>query len=781
VLNSRRQLSSGGGSEAVRNPRRHGEHLETSLSAALAARPRVVVEGVDPRLVFKLGATARLTDDDLRRRGLVLLGDTADWTYLVVPFDVEARQFREGLAAYQAGDDEDGGNARYRGFFELVDALEPYGPDDRRGPHLTQPLGDDAESRLVVDVVIWPSSDNDAARRRLADVRAVLTEFEGTELSVDARPQTTVVRALVGSSCLDALLQLSVVEQVRGPMLPFIAPSDWLTVDVDRLQLSAPIDVPIGVVDDGVAADHPLLRDLIVGVREFPAGRTWAPPSPHGTMVAGLAAYGDFERALRDGTPLPAPVRIYCARVLEPDPQDGSRTKFPSEVPEHEVVESAVRTLHAEGVRVFNISIADPDAFSGPHVSLLTEVVDRLVRELDVVIVVSAGNRPVAATGDLEDGKHAFRDYPAYVLNEQARVAEPALAANALVVGSVAQSAGPALPGDRSLANDHAIAGVDELSPFSRTGPGVLGAVKPDVVEAGGNWVWNGLDRIDTRNLGVGVVSTRPPTDGRLFGSGSGTSYAAPRVANLAARVLARYPGASANLVRALIGLSAHQRPASVAQIRDPGDALRAYGYGRPRAADALDSDDERVVMFYEGQLEVDTVAIHPLPVPEAFARGRSERTVAISLAFDPPVRRQRREYIAASMRLDLYRATDPEALERIWRHQDPKSREPLIGGRRRVTSRLKPGTERLLDSTLHVRTWRADHAMSLSPDDGDTYFLVVSHSSAPWAGYLEDDYKSQRYAVAVALSDRERQEVELYNLVQQQVRVPARVRIQRS
>jgi hypothetical protein len=475
---------------------------------------------------------------------------------------------------------------------------------------------------------------------------------------------------------------------------------------------------------------------------------------------------------------MPVPCRIYSARVLQADEFDPQATSFPSDVPDHQVIEQAIRALHADGVRIFNLSVTDRDPFSGPHVSILTETIDRLARELDVVIVVAAGNRTVAATGELEDGKHVLHDYPLYILDDGARLAEPALAANALVVGSTARSSGAAHPGDRSHAADRAIAAVDELSPFSRTGPGVGGAIKPDVVASGGNWVWSGLGRVDGRNLGAGVVSVRPAVDGRLFGSGSGTSYAAPRVSHLAARILDRYTDASANLIRALIGLSAEHPAAAHAQLHDVDERLRAFGFGMPGALDAVDSDDERVVMLHEGELAVDTVAIHPLPFPEAFSRGRAERSISIALAFDPPVRRQRREYIAASMRLDLYRAIDLEALERVVRRQEKEDRTPMVGDRRRVTSKLKPGTERLLDSTLHVRRWRAAHANSLSPDDGDTYFLVVSHATAPWAGHLADAYEKQRYAIAVSLSDRERPEVNLYNLVQQQVRVPARVRV---
>jgi hypothetical protein len=60
-----------------------------------------------------------------------------------------------------------------------------------------------------------------------------------------------------------------------------------------------------------------------------------------------------------------------------------------------------------------------------------------------------------------------------------------------------------------------------------------------------------------------------------------------------------------------------------------------------------------------------------------------------------------------------------------------------------------------------------------LNPDDGDVYYLAVTHQAAPWAEPGE-----QRYAVAVELVEEERQDVDLYVEVLQQVRIPARVRV---
>jgi hypothetical protein len=66
------------------------------------------------------------------------------------------------------------------------------------------------------------------------------------------------------------------------------------------------------------------------------------------------------------------------------------------------VIDEAVRTLHREeGVRVFNTSITDPDGFGGPHLSLFSGRMDELARELDVLLVIAAGNhRPRPQEGE---------------------------------------------------------------------------------------------------------------------------------------------------------------------------------------------------------------------------------------------------------------------------------------------------------------------------------------------------------------------------------------------
>lgn len=578
----------------------------------------------------------------------------------------------------------------------------------------------------------------------------------------DRRPQLTIARARVSPESLRGLLELPVVEHIRTPPAPYIDPSDWIDARVDDLEINITSEEAVGVIDDGVATGHPLLTELVRSERAFPPDHSWQPIGRHGTHVAGLAAYGDFEAPLREEHPLRGGP-IHVGRVLEPHPQLPGHTTFPGLA--HLAVEDAIRTLHAEeGVRVFNLSVADDNPFSGPHVALWTESLDNLVRELDVVIVAAAGNRAVPSLG-----QDLLNDYRTRIFDESARVAEPAVAVNVLAVGSIARSDSPTSPNGTSLLGYEAVAAAEQLSPFSRVGPGIRDRViKPEVVHYGGNLAITPVGVVDPTNPGVAVVTTESSPDGRLFAASAGTSLASPRVARLAADVWGRYPTASANLIRCLVAASTKLPQAARPQFQDPSDQARAYGFGRPHLDLAADSGPTRTLLYHDGTMPVDAVDIIPVPIPEPFARGRYARRIRVALAFDPPVRRQRREYAAASMQVVLLRNVDPEEIASIYSRQ-PKDREEraeLVQDRRRLD--LRPGVRSFKGGTLHVRDFRC---RQLKVDDGDMYYMLIIHQSEPWASTLREPYETQGYAVAVVLEAEEPINVDLRTLLEQRLR----------
>ena len=714
--------------------------------------------------MFRVKASGRVGADKWRNRGLELLTEGGEWDYVVLSPGVAVPKIGDELARYTDSPDEEGARAPLSSFFAMLEEIYPYGPEDRLAPEVS------AELDLVpgpVDLVIWPASNREEAALRVEQVVKVVRNLGGAVTATDKNQRSPAIRATLDGAMARVLATVPVLEILRLPAIPYVDPSDWRDIKDEDLRIERRDGPPIGVLDDAIGTANPLLRNVVAASYAFPADHAWQPAGDHGTMVAGLAAYGDFEQPLRDDTPFVLGGPLIQARIIEPRPDRPDACRFAPGPLEHLTVEDALTTLHAEhGVRVFVLSVTEVDPYSGPHVSMFTERLDDLIREHDLVVVLPTGNHGASIASRLmSSGDDVLTGYPAYVLDEVARVSEPGTAALALTVGSVARSEGPATLAGKVVPGAKAVAPADGLSPFSRSGPGAFKGIKPDLVHYGGNWVIRADGTLAVRDAGAGVVST-VVTDTRVFHVGAGTSFAAPRVARAAADVLAAYPDASANLVRALVALSAKVPQPVLDAFGD--DVSRVAGHGLPRPARATASAGPRAVLMGEFSMATDTVAVHPLPIPRAFHDGRAARSIRVALAFDPPVRRTRREYLAGAMSFDLLRATDLDEVAAIYRKQDEDDPLSLPSGRRRM--KLLPGSQTFDNSTLMVRGIRT--VAPLSEDDGDTYFLAVTHNNRPWARQGE-----QRYAIAVELEELNRQDIDLYAQLSMRVRPRERIR----
>jgi hypothetical protein len=120
-------------------------------------------------------------------------------------------------------------------------------------------------------------------------------------------------------------------------------------------------------------------------------------------------------------------------------------------------------------------------------------------------------------------------------------------------------------------------------------------------------------------------------------------------------------------------------------------------------------------------------------------------------------------------MTFDLLRNVDERQVRERYQRQGAQ-RVDLFSAPRRI--QLEPGVQASENSALQVRQFRP---RQLDPDDGDVYYVVVTHRSAPWA-----EEGDQGYSLVVELVEEERVQVDLYAEVQQQVRLPARLRVRR-
>ena len=766
-----RRAGGGGGRPPVRSSRgRHAQDLTHGLEA-VPVRP-AEVDAIDPDLVFKFSAASRLPESVLETQGIEVLGEDEEWTYFVL-LDDEARQrFIAALAAF--GDPEQGRvpgmTARLAAAIQTIDGIEPYGPQDRLAPDLEIPEG---RSTAEVHVRLWPAANQNDAAERVAQVAQLLDRAQGCRVMAStSRPQTAAVVAEVTQAGLALLSQASAVEKITPPIR---IPVTGSQIEQARIsELPAPAGAPIGVLDDGPTTVNPLMGAVLAASASFPdpAAHTWNPPGPHGTAVASVAAFYDFEDYVAAGRELRRPHPIVAARVM--DRGTGRlQTQEPSGFIFQESVENAIRWVHSQGVRVVNMSInRNIAAAAGGPRDELTMILDDLARELDIVIVLSAGNTAMTRGTDHLLGRHVASDYPAYLSEPDAGIAEPGLAANALTVGGEARTDLCELPGYRGIAP------TGGPSPFTRTGVNSgSGRAKPDLVHWAGNWGWN--DHLRTfheadSSLSAIVAASEP---GRTFEWKSGTSFAAPRVAHIAADVLTQYPGISANLVRALVLLSARQAQGSHTLMPDRAERQRATGAGRPNPERAVASEGNRVVLTFEGEMDCDTTVVHPVPIPLEYTRGRRLRRIRVAIACDPPVRRTRREYIAGHLQVVLLRAMSQSEVLDVFRRQpsaqarrrDPAlSAVPLPTDRRRLG--LRPGPNDLTRTSAYVSEFST---VQLQEDDGDTYYLAVTHQRSPWQNLT--NYDQQKYAVAVELTDEGEHAIDLYNLVR--ARLQARIR----
>ena len=350
--------------------------------------------------------------------------------------------------------------------------------------------------------------------------------------------------------------------------------------------------------------------------------------------------------------------------------------------------------------------------------------------------------------------------YPDYLKGDEARILDPAPALNVLTVGSLARyekgTPSQLWPNDPAYI---AVAKADQPSPFTRHGPSVNGAIKPELVDFGGNII------VDSRNgnrrmvgpQGIGEITTSHNyATGRPFVQESGTSFAAPRVANAAARILAEIPNASPDLCRALLVAHARTPLACEELYRADKDALRDItGYGRVDRLALFRSLDDCVTLWAEELIENRRHHFYEIPIPEGFWQGSGRaRELTVALAYRPAVRTTRIDYRASSVMFKLIPASSLNEVARWFNAEVEITKEERKKVRERSSGRGLSETVRS-KGTVQASTWTFTQPSKLSRQK--SWFVVVTRNDPVWGGNIV--YEREPYALVVTLSDRAQQQ----------------------
>jgi hypothetical protein len=500
--------------------------------------------------------------------------------------------------------------------------------------------------------------------------------IDGAPFDAAVLPDSFTVRMrIVGRGLKDFILNYPYIFEVVEPEDIALPQREGLA-GPPNLEVVAPIapdgDAPaVCVIDSGIQEGHALLSPAIdettshcfvLGKESTDVG-DFVPPGGHGTRVAGAILYGEV--IPREGTPQLA-FWIQNARVLD------EHNRMPVEMFPPEVIRKAVEQFHRgpRGTRIFNHSINGNVYCRMRYMSAWAAEIDSLSEAYDILIIQSAGNLPLTgihpALG-VKDHLDAGRDYPSYLYEPSARIANPGQSLQALTVGSVGY-------GFVEDGNWHTFGSEPgHPSAFSRSGPAVWNVIKPEVAEYGG-------DDIQTRNVPPDVQnggriagacpelvrSTMFPPGPAFARDDTGTSFAAPKVARIAAQLQRLLPDEPALLYRGLIVQSARwpewaerllqdlRRPDlqldhSQRQdlLNEASRVIRCIGYGIPDEARATTNTDHRTTLITTGEVSIHASECHiyQVPIPPEL-RGQADEfdiRIDVTLSYVARPRRTRR------------------------------------------------------------------------------------------------------------------------------------------
>ena len=469
-----------------------------------------------------------------------------------------------------------------------------------------------------------------------------------------------------------------------------------------------------------------------------------------------IALYGDLKKCIDVKTFNPE-LWIFSARVCDEN-GDYDEEKLP-ETQLRDAIEYFVSNY--DNVRVVNLSIGDPKQVYRveEYQFRLAAAIDELAFEYkdeNILFVVSAGNykdgRTVVEYLEEETGSR----FPNYLLNDsRVRIIDPATSALALTVGSLSL-------GQRSTQRWFAktLAGFEEFpSPLTRTGPCVNGMLKPELVEFGGDLTIERGSGIVTDPY-VGVITTEKDflTEG-LFRVEDGTSFSAAKVSHLAANLWNEFSGATPNKIKALLIASAKipkTRPHPLDEVdlksgsaEEQSQLLNIYGHGLSNLDRAF-SAANRALLIDEREIKLNDIVIYEIPVPKEFYKGTGRRTLAITLAFDPPTRRTRKQYLGVTMEFHLFKVVDVETIEKRYGKlkEFAMEEENVPPSLERNKIDLVPGVNLAKKVTIQKRMWILDRA----PKDTDESLKLVVICNDKW---INDEEYRQRYAVVVTVEQQ--------------------------
>jgi len=545
-------------------------------------------------------------------------------------------------------------------------------------------------------------------------------------------------------------------------------------------------DPVIALLDGMPMENHALLQGRLV--IDDPDGFASGYPVAdrcHGTAMASLIIHGDLEAA---GDPLPTP--LYVRPILKPNPHSwhSGVEHVPEDVLPLDLVHRSVRRMKegeggepptAPGVRVVNLSVADPCQMFCQRMSPWSRLLDWLSLRYGVVFVVSAGNHGQDIVLDLP--RRDLTTLPSQELQERVlqalgrdrrhrRLLAPAEGMNVFTVGALHSDSSSIAPAGRRI-NPF----VDILpSPITAVGHGYRRSVKPDVFVPGGRQLYRELMVTPSHEatltlaqyaIAPGHLVASPGSGGRTNAAAlycRGTSNAAALATRMAEAVyrvvrgLQAEPGGDtltqeheALLIRCVLThaalwpesrVSLESAFASAGTWQQVRDLLtRFLGYGALVPGRTLGCAEHRATAVGCGEIEAEQGYIYAFPLPSGLSGNRLWKRLVVTLAWFSSINPRHRSYRRAALWVDF-----PDM--------------PLELRRRQVLDRVAQR------GTVEHAVLEGERADAFNPGSE----MAIRVNCRADAGHLDAPVP---YALAVTLEVAEGSEVAIYDEIRTRIR----------
>jgi len=353
---------------------------------------------------------------------------------------------------------------------------------------------------------------------------------------------------------------------------------EMVDVLLKRVVFDKKSNISVCILDTGVNSGHKLLDPLMPQGSCMTVDPSWktSDNSGHGTKMAGLVGYGEFEPLLSSESSIEVKHFVESVKIL-PEHEQNQHELYGSIVQQ---AFSRATTAFPNRTRIGCMAVTAkasknengmPSSWSAAIDSISAGSNDE--KEPLKLIFISAGNV------EREDWNNYIDS------NTTSPIEDPGQSWNAITVGAYTNKV---ITNDPSFSQYQTVAQAGALSPFSRTSS-VWDAkkrpLKPEIVMEGGNVIKvnNIYDTCD--DLSLLTTSNR---FGEYFTTINATSSATALAANLAAKIQSAFPAIWPETVRALMVNSARwteEMKKTLGKSRKKisyVNLVRTYGYGVP-------------------------------------------------------------------------------------------------------------------------------------------------------------------------------------------------------